>query len=384
MGATLKYKKQAWLSAILMFYLIRPYFTWSGFWANNYVLYFATSLLGVLFVINIDKKKGYLLLLAFFVITLGYTINNNYNLIFTCTFIPIVFIPFAKLDFFKEVYQCFLNILYVVIGLSVIVWIFAQVKILQPYAIIEPLNALKKDSYSVYPLLVSIDGHFRFFGPFDEPGVVGTIMGIILCIQKFDFKDKKNIIFLISGLVSFSMFFYFLIFAYYFYYYLFVQKKAKNVILFLISTTCVFIVITQIPALYDVLGSRFAWNSETNTFVGNNRAASIITEYFDSMIGSREFWFGIEDSQKNWFSELSASESSYMLSIIYNGFLFFMSYMTFFFMYGWRHRFNVNTFILFVIVFLGTIYQRPDLYHTEFIFLWSCLALFQHKKLAAA
>lgn len=380
MAKTIRKNKQPLIAAILMIYLIRPYFTWSGFLSNTYAIYFATVLLGFLFLSNIDLSKGKLLIISFMAITLGYAINNGYNLIFTVTFIPIVFLPFAKLGFYKETYRQFLNVLAIVLGISFIMWVLVQFRLLGPLGTIAPLNAAKDYYYYVYPLLVTPENSFRFCGLFDEPGVVGTLMGIILCIQKFDVNDRKNLLFLACGVASLSMFFYGLVFVYFLYYYAFDKRQIKKLSLFLLISVAIFVAITQIPALYEVLGSRFEWNADSNTFMGNNRSGTLMTEYFESIIGSEVFWYGLAPSMHEQFKEQFGGESSYMVSIIYNGVIFFGSYAAFFIIFGWKNRQNISSFLLFVMVFVATIYQRPFLYNTEYIFLWSSMALFQKEK----
>lgn len=373
--------KQSLFCAFLLLYLMRPYFTWSGFLSTTYAIYFATVLFGVLFLYNNDRTKGKLLFPLFLIVTLGYAFNNGYNLIFTLTFIPITFIPFAESKFYKDVYNNFLYILFIIIGISLIIWLLANTGLLHSYGNIKPLNQLKSYDYSVYPLLVMPGDNLRFCAIFDEPGVVGTIMGLILCIQKFDFRDRKNIVFLLAGIVSFSMFFYVIIFLYYIYYFAFVKKNIRKLIYFVLGALILFVLVNKVPLLYNIIGQRFEWNYDTGTFAGNNRENSDIAEYFTSIMGTKDFWLGIDRSEREWFADLAAGESSYMISIIYNGFMFFSAYVLFFLLYAWRHRFNVNSFILFSIVLGATIYQRPGLYHTEYIFLWSCLARFQQEDL---
>lgn len=380
MTETISKNKQPLIAAILIIYLIRPYFTWSGFLSTTYAIYFATVLLGFLFLSNIDLSKGKLLIFAFMAITLGYAVGNGYNLLFTVTFIPLVFIPFAKLEFYKETYRQFLNVLAILLGISLFIWILVQIRVLGPLGTISPLNKAKQYDYYVYPLLVAAGDTFRFCGLFDEPGVVGTLMGIILCIQKFDFNDRKNLLFLACGIASLSMFFYGLVFVYYLYYYAFYKRQIKKLSLFLIISVAIFVAITQIPALYEVLGSRFEWNADSNTFMGNNRSGTLMTEYFDSIIGTDVFWYGLDPNMREDFSEQFGGEASYMTSIIYNGVILFGSYVAFFIFFGWKNRQNINSFLLFALVFIATIYQRPFLYHTEYIFLWSSMALFQKEK----
>jgi hypothetical protein len=53
--------------------------------------------------------------------------------------------------------------------------------------------------------------YFRFCGIFDEPGVIGSLVGIIIIIRKMSLLSFKNIIFYTSGFASESKIFYILI-----------------------------------------------------------------------------------------------------------------------------------------------------------------------------
>lgn len=87
-----------------------------------------------------------------------------------------------------------------------------------PYRVINALNTLKSYDYMAYAFFVMPSKTFdilpRFFGMYDEPGVVGTIAGAILMTRQFNFKKWINIPIFIAGILSFSLFFY-VIFAIY-------------------------------------------------------------------------------------------------------------------------------------------------------------------------
>lgn len=81
--------------------------------------------------------------------------------------------------------------------------------------------------YTVYPLLVLDKGVdiLRFYGPFNEPGVVGTLGAVLLCTQKFNFKDWRTLIILLAGVLSMSLFFFALVIGYGVVYLVFLRKN---------------------------------------------------------------------------------------------------------------------------------------------------------------
>lgn len=374
-------ERGAMIAAIFIIYLMKPYFIWTGFFGSVEVMSIVTLLLGVLFVRNFDRgtSGSFPLALSFVAIVMMYVLLNGYNLRFSLTFFPIALLPFATIDYQRNVYNNFLNVYTILLSVSLIVWVLVIVGVMPSLGTIAPLNALKSYNYQVYPLLVRSNDSFRFFGPFDEPGVIGTISGIILCIQKFNLNDRRNAIVFASGLCSLSFFFYALIAIYFLLYYMVEKKSIQSTIIYVIGLAIAVAIITNVPVLNEILGERFIWDSQSNSFAGENRTNDFAREYFDSIIGTHEFWWGVED--KEFYREMVAGSSSYINTIVFNGMVFFMSYCLFFILYAWRNKFSIGTFALFTLVLAATIYQRPFLFNAEFVFLWACLARFDNNEI---
>ena len=73
---------------------------------------------------------------------------------------------------------------------------------------------------------------YRFMGPFDEPGVLGTISALLLSADKLNLNKNSNKIIFFSGLISLSLAFYVLISLYFIL--AMVLKLNKRNILFII------------------------------------------------------------------------------------------------------------------------------------------------------
>ena len=102
-------------------------------------------------------------------------------------------VPFGSKRFMVNVFDRYKTLYSIIIGISILVWLLLFFGIPVPGKIIAPLNAVKTYNYIAYPFLVipnylgaGLDVYFqslRFCGPFDEPGVVGTIAGLMLYID---------------------------------------------------------------------------------------------------------------------------------------------------------------------------------------------------------
>ena len=199
--------------------------------------------------------------------------------------IPFSILPFGDRNFTKKVYENFLNIYCLITMISLLVWCLYLFDMAPMLGTISPLNELKQYNYNVYPFLVCASNSPRFCSVFDEPGVVGTISGILLCCQKFKLKDIRTIILLITGLCSTSMFFYILCAIYIVLYYLMVEKKLQGVILSIIIIISSLYIIQSNTILNEAIGYRFQWDSETGKMVGDNRTDELVLYYFTMLFG---------------------------------------------------------------------------------------------------
>lgn len=352
---------------------MKPYFVWHGLLGSNMIIILASVFLGLLFIRNKRVKKDEIFLLSLFIIIcIICTIIRGRNFNFFISLVSFATLPFGDKRFTRIVFDNFLTIYSLVTSISLIVWLLQLFNLVPIIDVIPPLNSLKQHNYNVYPLLVSTSNSFRYYGVFDEPGVVGTISGILLCCQKFNFADKRTIVLLLSGLCSMSMFFYLLCAIYLILYHLFEKKNIKNVLAIILLIYALLFVIQSIPALNEIIGHRFEWNSETGKLAGDNRTSDLALFYLIKVFGTKEFWLGL--SNASLFLEYMAGECNVYMTILVNGALLCLLYLIFMIIYGLENKRKWSTFILFMFVFIVSVYQRPFLFNAEFIFLWTYLA----------
>lgn len=362
------------ITACLLLYKVRPYFFWSGIFLNNYFNAGITIIIGVIFFSNLRKlsaaDKFLMFLLGMILVSYPFVGGQNFNVF--VSIVPLLFLPFGTEVFSRKVLDTFTNIYCLLIGISLIVWCFALMGVLNPYKIIPPLNEIKNYNYGVYPLLVNPAGSFRFCGLFDEPGVVGTISALTLCCQQ-SFKSTKSIVLLISGICSFSLFFFVVVAVYFTYSQLLdTKKKSYGIFAFSVALAIGLIVITSSPVFSKMIGDRLSIDSDTGFIAGDNRTSDLAWEMLDSMVGTSFFWFGIDDKWE--FQEQVAYSSSIINVIVMNGMAFLLMIVLFYFVYGWTYKSSVKQFLVYFFIVAGTLYQRPGIFNPEFIFLFTSLA----------
>ena len=369
-----KYSPDVLVSAIIMFVFMKPYFLWGDIWQSIYMKFFLAVVLGVIFYRHrLGNTQRWIGLQFYFILCLlMFTLFGRHNMNFFFALAPVVLIPFAKQEFNHDVYTVFVTIVVFFLGLSLLSYLAVLVGVFHPIRTIPPLNGLKDINYSVYPLfLLSPSGApvVRFFGPFDEPGVVGTYCAILLCIEKFRISGIKNLILLVSGLISLSLFFYVIVALYLAFYYAYSKRSILKSLAFIALSAMIFTVITTNPYLYDHIGSRFAFDSDTGRLAGDNRFdAAKQTFYLADLVQSNRLWLGYDN--KAILSDDIAGSSSYVVIIIYYGLLAALLYLLFFVFYGIKFKRDWVSFALYLVVCYGTMYQRPNVFEPLMIFLF--------------
>lgn len=222
--------------------------------------------------------------------------------------------------------------------------------------------------YALYPFTVVLDNmllndFYRLTGPFDEPGVVGTISALILAADRYSFRKKANIILFIAGTLSISLAFYFITFIYYF----IISMKRPRILFFL----TLFLIGLISVANYNETIKRYTIDRVSvsdGRLSGDNRS-SIGLEFsfkkWSESTGSVLF-FGVRD-------DVSSGESSYKQIPIKAGLIgvvVFLSIFLFTLVTSIQIK-TINMYLLvFIFLFFISIYQRPDVVHAAFYFIF--------------
>lgn len=361
------------VAAILLFFYADPYFFWGNVFQNNYTQFLLGIIMLYLFLKNKAFDRHTKVLGVFFVsLIVLVTFLQDRNIMYFLFTIPVAALPFADKEFTKSTYNNFLNIYCGITLVSLVVWVLHLVGAAPHLGTISPLNQLKTIYYDHYPFLVAVSGSYRFECVFDEPGVVGTLSGMLFCIQHFNFTDRRSYILLASGLCSMSMFFYIMIAAYGMLHYIFEKKSIFKAVLMVVAIFGVLYVVQYVPVLNEIIGRRLEWDAENMRFVGDNRTSEELLDNLSSIVGTNEFWYGLDN--KALFLESVAGECNIYITILMNGVLFCLLYLGFMVSYGLHFKKTWSAFILFLFMFLVCVYQRPFLFEAVYVFLWCYVA----------
>ena len=351
------------LTGLLLFIAMQPFWIWH---APEYLKLLLLVLPIVPMFLNNNIKGNLLMFSIFLVILLFNVIFHGYGFFFAIFMTVFVFVPFCKEDYGLATFHVFRKVLAICFAISIVQWFCFFLGYSMSSFIIEPLNEVKDYNYYAFPPLLVVPNIFfniRYASAFDEPGVVGSICLLILFIENYNLKNVYNIIILLAGLCSFSMFFIggSLI-------YLLIRYGIKPLYLFFFAFAfLMFYEATKDnPILDELVYARFEYDESKEQIAGLNRSNKELDDYFDSIVGSSSFYFGVDSNTRDQF----AGSYGYKNAILQFGFIVVSLYVLFFIAYAYKKTKGIN-FLLFCALLLMTLYQRPNLFDVVYVFMFS-------------
>lgn len=196
----------------------------------------------------------------------------------------------------------------------------------------------------------------RFCGVFNEPGYLGTISALVLCIERMNFRKIGNVILLLCGVATFSMAFFVIVFIY------LVLLSIKRPIVFVLLLSVGIFIVYILPTLslgagFEVLISRFTITD--GSFEGDNRSNELVDRYLNHLLNSSDLMWGYG---RGFTARLGTSIStfkSYIIDYGLGGFILsFGSLLISALCYGKKNLYS----LFFIICFFISVYQRPNVF----------------------
>jgi hypothetical protein len=193
---------------------------------------------------------------------------------------------------------------------------------------------------------------YRFSSIFDEPGVVGTLNGLILTSIGISKRDIRSLILLIAGLVSFSLAFYIILIINILLYYDF--KKFIITLVFLFA-----MILFSGDKVRELIGSRLV--IANGVLTGDNRTHDEFEVFYRSFLarGGDDLFFGKGYVTAETTPELTFV-SNYKILIVRYGIFGVCLIICFYALFVYSFNNSRKGWFLFLI-FLISAYQRPDL-----------------------
>lgn len=367
-----KYNSNSYIAffvALLLFFRCLPYFLWS---IEDISRITCSILIPLLCLQYLDFNKKNIIVFSLFSISfllVGILRGSDFFRVINLVFLA--FIPILKKDFAFKVYRYFKSILSFILFFSIIVYFIVLLTGWKSSSIIEPVNTLKIYKYFQYPFLVmptnfTTDlGNLRFHSIFDEPGVVGTFCGLILCIEKFKLKGWQNIVILIAGILSFSFYFFILLLLVPIY-----SLNGKYRFFVILFFVLIYFLTYSNSTLFNLIWFRFSWDPNTGSLPSAYRGEGEIKEILEATRFSRSYFFG---SGYEAAKEYMGGASIYLI-VYREGFLFVALNIIAYIVSAFYKLFDKKVdLILFILILIGTLYQRPGFFDVVYIFLFTTL-----------
>ena len=374
-----------WIAAVVLWLLTSPFYIWNISSVSDLIWRAITlSILSICLISNSDKEltkrtKGLRIL---FFVTFSYylfipTIHGVYTFlgfISLCFSLCLVFFIGVKKSYLQSVFQVFAFIFSVSLLLSLISWILWNTGRL---SLINMLVSYEDRTYYHFPFLIieqtdirELEQTIRFAGCYDEPGVVGTFCAMILCVNKFYLKKFSSIVCLLAGCASLSLFFFLTLAIYGVMYSIIVKRNYLIPLLFAIGLFAFYSYTKDEVVFYETLWRRFEFDDSEKKFMGDNRMTYEGEMYYKNM-STADYLFG---GDYPTYIKKAKGSSSYKTVVVKNGAIFLVLYLLFFVLYGRKFREKYISFLLYLIVLFGNIYQRPDIFGIVTTFLYVCMA----------
>lgn len=356
---------ESYIFAFCLFMSAPPFFIWHSISALYFIL--ICSLLAI-------KNNGlksqihFVYFVMFFFIYLFIFIKNDTTLFgyISIMFVPTLFV--SSSDFLSKIFKAFINLYSFFLIPSIIIFIIVFiVGIDLPHTVIQPLNELKDYKYLQYPFLIYGDQVYktvfpRFYGYFDEPGVIGTISSVILLSSKFNLKKLINIPIFIAGLLSFSLVFYILLVTYGF---IIARFKYKIITFFVIIITLTLLKDNQI--FNGLIMDRISY--ENAELPRNSRSVKGFDTWFKQYAKTDEFYFGLGTKESRRHNPGGSYYKDLIVSYGVLTFILFTTLLTIRAFYKFKFK---KEFIIYVVILIFVLYQRP--YITNYLYMFLLIA----------
>jgi hypothetical protein len=266
----------------------------------------------------------------------------------------------------------FKNLTAIIMVPGILIWLthllFGDTTLFQIGQISDELNPSQLkvalgENYIKFPFAVALDymlitPGYRFCGPFDEPGLTGTIAALLLAADRYNIRSPYNAILLIAGMISLSLAFYFLAVLYLIAISL---RQVKAFIISILFLTFLGLVFSQVDFFSTAIIARISFDG--GSFAGDNRAGGSLSDAVAIWQSSnaRELIFGLD-------SLVHDGSSSWKQIPVQSGLLGIFLITTIIAMLNLRFSRQINhTSAVFLLVFIASIYQRPDVVKPAFI-----------------
>ena len=319
----------------------------------NFSLVVSIAYIFAIYKIDLKKIRYAIFPMIYILVNIFYRYDGNANI--SDSGITVVMIATLYLLLPQQcqinIYKIFKYILVVFSLLGIIFYVSYIFHLSIPFTIvpyyekITQANAIYVNYFNIV-LFVSPSGMVRLCGPFNEPGLMGTFLGLMLVAEDLNLKKKGNLILLIAGILTYSMAFVITVIIFCIYKYISDWKILLAIGIFTI-------VIVIIP--YVEFQNKAFQNLITRLFkMENNRTTKYFDLKFENFVRSNRLWIGLGSDIQ------IAGVLSIKLFVMQYGVVGVLFYVLYILDMGLSFAKKNSKGIVLLMLFLLNMYQRPE------------------------
>jgi len=381
-------------------YSLKAWFLWWIPWKTGTVIILVISVFYLIYApfwTFKENKKVYAAVLL--VILFLYQAEGNLNaymlkLMEVFAVIPLIFL---KPQYQADILEKFQRVITVILTISLAFWVLHLVGINFPstpitYGTVDRGQGLE-DQYlfdNHYFFLVNQSGllrfaiellSLRFSSIFLEPGYLAILMVFLLFINEFNFKEKRNLLYVATIIATVSLAGYLMVvFAYIAHSLQHTKRGTLGIVLLLIISFASYNFFQNFNEgrnfINEGIIERLEFD-ESKFIVGNNRTSLDFSEQFNRFVTTPDLIGGIG---KRRVANMGGANVGYKAFIMCYGIVGLILFLSFLILLA-RTSKNYRSFILFLLYFLMFLRGDGPIFWTSFVLIYTCaLTMFNYEK----
>ncbi|MBR1542254.1 MAG: hypothetical protein IJ628_06560 [Bacteroidaceae bacterium] len=316
---------------------------------------------------DIRRKRIAIILLLLFLYSAEGNINAYiYSLFSAISLLPLVFL---KLRYLIDLLERFQIVITAILAVSLLFWIGHLVGYDLPsfsitYGQIDRGMGLETQYYFSNHIFYLVNQSWmfttglvpefmRFCSVFLEPGYLAILMVFLLFVNRFDFKDRRNILYIIVIVSTVSLAgFLMSVFAYIAHS---VQHSRQGIYGLAFVGILLFFSLDFFKEynhgdnfINQGIINRLEYDDTTGTIAGNNRTSVLLDDHFDKFVKTKDIWFGLGRKTE---LEFGVGYKKYLMKYGIFGLTMWLTFMLMMARIGWNYR-ALMLFVLYVLMFI--------------------------------
>lgn len=336
---------------------------------RDYIIYFhSISLISLIYSCFLIQKNGFIchhkglffIFIFWWLIITFYRYDQSTINLGILTFSTLLMFCYLRKKVIYQAFSYYINYITIMSCLGIFAYTCMVFNINVPMTICPYYGVRLGDSFlyfDYYYSYIVIEGAYaRLCGLFNEPGYFGTFLSLCLIANGLNFNDKRNLILMIAGCLTFSAAFFITLILYF----VFLAIIRKNYYIVLIACVILISINTIEFDNVNIIRLMDRLTFEDGKLTAINRTSNSFDHLFSKVLASSDVFWGYGGGYL--VSNDYVGSLSYKRDIIEYGLFACIIYWGSLFVKGIHSAQKNITAVVFVILFMVNIYQRPGIF----------------------